>query len=171
MAAREGYTELQARVLAARRVWKRTLFWTGCAIAIVGLIAILAGAGGQDLCALPQGSDWATRWYSPLRLSALYTRSTFGETDTHDVALHVERKHRDLEVRRRQRPSSLGEVETEIRSIHLLQRSVTMLWNGPKDRFKATVDKRKDVVLRLLCRGCALLALIFPPNLTPPGTP
>ena len=35
MAAREGYTELQARVLEARRVWKRTLFWTGCAIAIV----------------------------------------------------------------------------------------------------------------------------------------
>ena len=49
MAAREGYTELRARVLEARRVWKRTLFWTGCAIATVGLIAILAGAAIIDL--------------------------------------------------------------------------------------------------------------------------
>ena len=65
MAAREGYTELQARVLAARRVWKRTLFWTGCAIAIVGLIAILAGA---DDCrpanaATEQRSDCAAYRY------------------------------------------------------------------------------------------------------------
>ena len=49
MAAREGYTELQARILEARRVWKRTLFWTGCAIVIVGLIAIFAGAAIVDL--------------------------------------------------------------------------------------------------------------------------
>ena len=56
MATREGYAELQARVLAARRVWKRTLFWTGCAIALVGLIAILAGAAIVDLLMpLPSG--------------------------------------------------------------------------------------------------------------------
>ena len=175
MAAREGYTELQARVLAARRVWKRTLFWTGCAIAIVGLIAILAGAAIIDLLMpLPHSVRIALligiigvvgyllyRYLiQPLRV----------KLTPHDVALNVERKHRDLEDRL---VSALqfGETETEdpIKS-HLLQRLVTdAVERTDGIDFKATVDKskkRKHIgIAAAVLAGCALIALIFPAEL------
>ena len=175
MAAREGYTELQARVLAARRVWKQTLFWTGCAIAVVGLIAILAGAAIVDLLmplpgsiriALLIGIIGAVGYllYKYL-LQPLRTKLT-----PHDVALNVERQHQDLEDRL---VSALqfGETETEdpIKS-HLLQRLVTDAVERTEGiDFKATVDKskkRKQVGIAVAAlAGCALIALIFPTEL------
>ncbi len=175
MAAREGYAALQARILAARRVWKRTLFWTGCAIAIVGLIAILAGAAIVDLLMPLPGSvrivllvgivgavGYLLYRYliQPLRV----------KLTPHDVALNVERKHQDLEDRL---VSALqfGEVETEdpIKS-HLLQRLVTDAVERTEGiDFKATVDKskkRKHIGIAVaVFAGCALLALIFPTEL------
>ncbi len=175
MAAREGYAALQARILAARRVWKRTLFWTGCAIAIVGLIAILAGAAIVDLLMpLPSsvrivllvGIVGAVGYLlyryliQPLRV----------KLTPHDVALNVERKHQDLEDRL---VSALqfGEVETEdpIKS-HLLQRLVTDAVERTEGiDFKATVNKsrkRKHIGIAVaVFAGCALLALIFPTEL------
>ena len=175
MAAREGYRELQARVLEARRVWKRTLFWTGCAIAIVGLIAILAGAAIVDLLMPLPGSvrivllvgivgavGYLLYRYliQPLRV----------KLTPHDVALNVERKHQDLEDRL---VSALqfGDAETEdpIKS-HLLQRLVTDAVERTEGiDFKATVDKtkkRKHVGIAVaVFAGCALLALIFPTEL------
>ena len=175
MAAREGYTELQARVLEARRVWKRTLFWTGCAIATVGLIAILAGAAIIDLLmplptsvriALLVGVIGAAGYLlyryliQPLRV----------KLTPHDVALNVERKHRDLEDRL---VSALqfGEAETEdpIKS-HLLQRLVTdAVERTDGIDFKATIDKskkRKHIgIATAVFAGCALIALIFPSEL------
>ena len=175
MAAREGYTELQARVLEARRVWKRTLFWTGCAIATVGLIAILAGAAIVDLLmplptsvriALLVGVIGAAGYLlyryliQPLRV----------KLTPHDVALNVERKHRDLEDRL---VSALqfGEAETEdpIKS-HLLQRLVTdAVERTDGIDFKATIDKskkRKHIgIAAAVFAGCALIALIFPAEL------
>ena len=175
MAAREGYTELQARVLEARRVWKRTLFWTGCAIATVGLIAILAGAAIIDLLmplptsvriALLVGVIGAAGYLlyryliQPLRV----------KLTPHDVALNVERKHRDLEDRL---VSALqfGEAETEdpIKS-HLLQRLVTdAVERTDGIDFKATIDKskkRKHIgIAAAVFAGCALIALIFPAEL------
>ena len=175
MATREGYTELQARVLAARRVWKRTLFWTGCAIAIVGLIAILAGAAIVDLLMPLPGSVRIAlligiigvvgyllykHLIQPLRV----------KLTPHDVALNVERKHQDLEDRL---VSALqfGETETEdpIKS-HLLQRLVTDAVERTEGiDFKATVDrskKRKHIGIAVAAlAGCALLALIFPTEL------
>ena len=175
MAAREGYTELQARVLAARRVWKRTLFWTGCAIAIVGLIAILAGAAIVDLLmplpgsvriALLIGVIGAVGYLlykyliQPLRV----------KLTPHDVALNVERKHQDLEDRL---VSALqfGETETDdpIKS-HLLQRLVTDAVDRTEGiDFKATVDKskkRKHIGIAVAAlAGCALIAMIFPTEL------
>ena len=175
MAAREGYTELQARVLAARRVWKRTLFWTGCAILVVGLIAILAGAAIVDLLmplpgsvriALLVGIIGAAGYLlyryliQPLRV----------KLTPHDVALNVERKHQDLEDRL---VSALqfGETETEdpIQS-HLLQRLVTDAVERTEGiDFKATVDKRvkrKHIgIAAAALAGCALLGLIFPTEL------
>ena len=175
MAAREGYTELRARVLEARRVWKRTLFWTGCAIATVGLIAILAGAAIIDLLmplptsvriALLVGVIGAAGYLlyrylvQPLRV----------KLTPHDVALNVERKHRDLEDRL---VSALqfGEAETEdpIKS-HLLQRLVTdAVERTDGINFKATIDKskkRKHIgIAAAVFAGCALIALIFPAEL------
>ena len=175
MAAREGYAALQARVLAARRVWKQTLFWTGCAIAIVGLIAILAGAAIVDLLmplphsvriALLIGVIGAAGYLlyryliQPLRV----------KLTPHDVALNVERKHQGLEDRL---VSALqfGETETDdpIKS-HLLQRLVTdAVERTDGIDFKATVDKskkRKHVGIAVAAlAGCALLALIFPAEL------
>jgi hypothetical protein len=175
MAAREGYTELRARVLEARRVWKRTLFWTGCAIATVGLIAILAGAAIIDLLmplptsvriALLVGVIGAAGYLlyrylvQPLRV----------KLTPHDVALNVERKHRDLEDRL---VSALqfGEAETEdpIKS-HLLQRLVTdAVERTDGIDFKATIDKskkRKHIgIAAAVFAGCALIALIFPAEL------
>ena len=175
MAAREGYTELQARVLEARRVWKRTLFWTGCGIAIVGLISILAGAAIVDLLmplptsvriALLVGVIGAAGYLlyryliQPLRV----------KLTPHDVALNVERKHRDLEDRL---VSALqfGEAETEdpIKS-HLLQRLVTdAVERTDGIDFKATIDKskkRKHIGIAVaVLAGCALIALIFPTEL------
>ena len=175
MAAREGYTELQARVLEAHRVWKRTLFWTGCAIATVGLIAILAGAAIIDLLmplptsvriALLVGVIGAAGYLlyrylvQPLRV----------KLTPHDVALNVERKHRDLEDRL---VSALqfGEAETEdpIKS-HLLQRLVTdAVERTDGIDFKATIDKskkRKHIgIAAAVFAGCALIALIFPAEL------
>ena len=175
MAAREGYAALQARVLAARRVWKRTLFWTGCAIAIVGLIAILAGAAIVDLLMpLPGGVRVAlligvigTVGYLLFRylIQPLRVKLTL-----HDVALNVERQHRDLEDRL---VSALqfGEVETEdpIQS-HLLQRLVTDAVERTEGiNFKATVDKskkRKQVGIAVAAlAGCAFIAMIFPTEL------
>lgn len=175
MAAREGYTELQARVLAARRVWKRTLFWTGCAIFIIGLTAVFAGAAIVDLLMpLPRSvrivlligiigaAGYLLYRYllQPLRakLTAL------------DVALNVERQHRNLEDRL---VSALqfGDTETDdpIES-HLLQRLVTDAVERTKDiDFKATVEKgkkRKHVGIAVaVLAGCALIALIFPAEL------
>ena len=175
MAAREGYTELRARVLEARRVWKRTLFWTGCGIAIVGLISILAGAAIVDLLMPLPGSvrivlligivgavGYLLYRYliQPLRV----------KLTPHDVALNVERKHRDLEDRL---VSALqfGEAETEdpIKS-HLLQRLVTdAVERTDGIDFKATIDKskkRKHIGIAVaVLAGCALIALIFPTEL------
>ena len=175
MAAREGYTELRARVLEARRVWKRTLFWTGCGIAIVGLISILAGAAIVDLLMPLPGSvrivlligiigavGYLLYRYliQPLRV----------KLTPHDVALNVERKHRDLEDRL---VSALqfGEAETEdpIKS-HLLQRLVTdAVERTDGIDFKATIDKskkRKHIGIAVaVLAGCALIALTFPTEL------
>ena len=175
MATREGYTELQARVLAARRVWKRTLFWTGCAIAIVGLIAILAGAAIVDLL-MPLPSSVRIVLLIGIIGTVVYLLYRYliqplrVKLTPHDVALNVERKHQDLEDRL---VSALqfGEVETEdpIQS-HLLQRLVTDAVERTEEiDFRATVDKskkRKHVGIAVAALAvCALIGLIFPTEL------
>ena len=175
MAAREGYTELQARVLAARRVWKRTLFWTGCAIAIVGLIAILAGAAIVDLLMPLPGSVRLVLLIGVIGavgylLYRYLIQPLRVKLTPHDVALNVERRHQDLEDRL---VSALqfGEVETDdpIKS-HLLQRLVTDAVERTEGiDFRATVDKskkRKHVSIAVAAlAGWALIALIFPVEL------
>ncbi len=175
MAAREGYTALQARVLEARRVWKRTLFWTGCAIVLVGLIAILAGATIVDLL-MPLPGSVRIALLLGIVGAAVYLLYRYlvqplrAQLTAHDVALNVERKHRDLEDRL---VSALqfGETETEdpLRS-HLLQRLVTDAVERTEGiDFKATVDKREKrkrigIAVAVLA-GCVLIATVFPTEL------
>ena len=175
MAEREGYTELQARVLAARRVWKRTLFWTGCAIVVVGLIAILAGAAIVDLLMPLPGSIRLALLIGVIGavgylLYRYLIQPLRAKLTPHDVALNVERKHQDLEDRL---VSALqfGEVETDdpIKS-HLLQRLVTDAVERTEGiDFGATVDKskkRKHVGIAVAALAvCTLIALIFPSEL------
>ena len=144
-------------------------------IAVVGLIAILAGAAIVDLLmplpssvriALLIGVIGAVGYLlyryliQPIRV----------KLTPHDVALNVERKHQDLEDRL---VSALqfGEVETEdpIKS-HLLQRLVTDAVERTEGiDFKATVDKsnkRKQIGIAVAAlAGCALIGLIFPTEL------
>ena len=49
MARSDGYSQLQEKMTAARRVRQRTLFWTGCAVVLVAMIVILAGQTVVDL--------------------------------------------------------------------------------------------------------------------------
>ena len=175
MATREGYAALQARVLAARRVWKRTLFWTGCAIVVVGLIVILTGAAVVDLLMpLPRSARLALLIAIIGAVGYLLYRYLIqplrAKLTPQDVAINVERKHRNLEDRL---VSALqfGKVETEdpIES-HLLQRLVTDAVERTEGiDFKATVDKskkRKHIgIATAALAGCTLIALIFPTEL------
>ena len=65
MNTREGYAELQARILRARRVWKRSLFWTGFAIVLTGIIALVAGEAIID---------WLMPLPSPVRICIVNSR-------------------------------------------------------------------------------------------------
>ncbi|MCZ6677857.1 MAG: hypothetical protein O7E52_11475 [Candidatus Poribacteria bacterium] len=172
MATREGYEELHAKLLETRRTWKRTLFWTGCTIVLIGLVAILAGEAVIDLLMpLPSAvrivllvgiiGSVGYLLYKYL-IQPLRTQLTL-----HDVALNVEQKHPELEDRL---VSALqfGERETDDPiEAHLLQRLVTDASEraGSID-FKATVDKsKKRKYLGIAVAAVAvsvLLALVFP---------
>ena len=172
MAAREGYTRLQAKVLEARRVWKRTLLWTGCAIVLAGLVAILAGEAIVDLLMPLPSSIRAV-----LLIGIIGTAGYFlyryliqplrAELTLHDVALRVEQKHPDLEDRL---VSALqfGDRETDDPiEAHMLQRLVTDAAERAEEiDFKATIDKRKKhkhlSIAFAAAAFCVFLTLIFP---------
>ena len=172
MAAREGYAELQAKVLVARRVWKRTLFWTGCAIVLVGLIAILAGEIIVDFL-MPLPSSVRTVLLIGVIGAVGYLMYKYliqplrAQLTLREVALNVEQKHPDLEDRL---VSALqfGERETDDPiEAHLLQRLVAdAAGRAGEINFTATIDKskkRKHVGIAFAAGACCLLlALIFP---------
>ncbi len=172
MERREEYTELQTKILAARRVWKRSLFWTGAAIVLIGLLAILVGGSIVDwLMPLPSavrivllvGIVGATIYLLyrhlivPIR-AALSLR---------DVALNVEQSHPDLEDRLVS-AVQFGSRETDDPiEAHMLQRLLTDTVDRIKGiDFKATVDHsrtRKYVgIAALVIAACGLLTLLFP---------
>lgn len=172
MAMRDGYSQLREKVLAARRVWKRTLFWTGCAIVLVGLIAILAGEAVVDLLMpLPSGiravlliGTIGAVGYTLYRYVVQPVRT---KLTLRDVALNVERQHPELEDRL---VSALqfGDRNTDDPiEAHMLQRLVTdAAEHADGMDFNATVDKtRKHKYLGIAVSAIALstlLLLIFP---------
>ena len=175
MNTREGYAELQEKILEARRVWKRSIFWTGFAIVLTGIIAVFVGEAVIDwLMPLPSfvrialltvgigitGYLLYRYLVQPLR-AALTLR---------DVALNVERNHPDLEDRLVSAVEFGNRESTDPIESHILQRLLEDTTERVKGiNFKATVDHsrtRKHVgIAALVVVGCCVLALIFPTEL------
>ena len=172
MNTREGYAGLQARILEARRVWKRSLFWTGFAIVLTGIIVVFAGEAIVD-------------WLMPLPSSVRIALLTVGAGVTcyllykyliqplrasltlREVALNVERNHPNLEDRLVSAIEFGNRESTDPIEAHMLQRlleDTTQRTQGID--FKATIDHsrtRKHVgIAALVVVGCCVLSLLFP---------
>lgn len=172
MNTREHYAELQAKILDARRVWKRSLFWTGFAIVVTGILVILAGEAVVDwLMPLPSlvriallvGIIGATAYLlykhliQPLRASLTIR----------DVALNVEKNHPNLEDRLVSAVQFGARDSDDPIEAHMLQRLVEDTTERIKGiDFKATIDHsrtRKHVgIATLVIVACGLLSLLFP---------
>jgi len=172
MNTRDNYAELQSRILDARRVWKRSLFWTGSAIVLIGILAFLVGESIIDLLmplpspvriVLLAGIVGATLYLlykhliQPLR-AALTLR---------DIALNVEQRHPNLEDRLVS-AIQFGDRESDDPiEAHMLQRLLEDTTERIKSiDFKATVDHsktRKYVgIATLVIAVCGLMTLLFP---------
>ena len=172
MNTREGYAELQARISGARRVWKRSLFWTGFAIVLTGIIALLVGEAFVD-------------WLMPLPGTVRITLLVVGagvigyllykylvqplraSLTLRDVALNVERNHPDLEDRLVSAIEFGNRESADPIEAHMLQRLLEDTTERVKGiNFKATIDHsrtRKHVdIAALVVVGCVILSLLFP---------
>ena len=172
MNTREGYAELQARILEARRVWKRSLFWTGVAIVLTGVIALVAGEAIVD---------WLMPLPSPVRIALLtvgvgvtgyllykyLVQPLRASLTLRDIALNVERNHPDLEDRLVSAIEFGNREPTDPIEAHMLQRlleDTTQRTEGID--FKATIDHRRTRkhvgIAALVFVGCCVLSLLFP---------
>ncbi len=172
MNTRDVYAELQSRILDARRVWKRSLFWTGFAIVLIGALAILVGESIIDLL-MPLPSPVRIALLAGIVGAILYLlykhliQPLRTSLTLRDVALNVEQKHPNLEDRLVS-AVQFGDRETDDPiEAHMLQRLLEDTTQRIKDiDFKATVDHsrtRKFVgIATLVIAACGLLALLFP---------
>ena len=175
MNTRENYAELQTKILDARRVWKRSIFWAGFAIVLTGIIAVFVGEAIID-------------WLMPLPSFVRITLLTAGVGVTvyllykylvqplraaltlRDIALNVEQSHPDLEDRLVSAIEFGNRESTDPIEAHMLQRLLEDTTQRVKSiDFKATVDHsrtRKHVgIAALVVVGCCVLALLFPTEL------
>ena len=172
MNTRESYAELQEKILGARRVWRRGLFWTGAAIVFTGLLAIVVGESIVD---------WLMPLPSPVRLALLaglviavgyllykhLIKPLRASLTLRDVALNVERHHPSLEDRLVSAVQFGNREPNDAIEAHMLQRLLEDTTESVKGiDFKATVDSsrtRKHVGIALLVlAGCVVLSLLFP---------
>ncbi len=172
MSTRENYAELQTKILDARRVWKRSLFWTGAAIVLIGFLAILVGESIVDWL-MPMPSVVRIALLAGIVGATLYLLYKYliqpmrTSLTLRDVALNVEDSHPDLEDRLVS-AVQFGSRETEDPvEAHMLQRLLEDTTQRIKGiDFKATVDHsrtRKFVgIATLVIAACGLLTLLFP---------
>lgn len=172
MSTREIYAELQTKILDARRVWKRSLFWTGAAIVLIGFLAILVGESIVD---------WLMPLPSPVRIALLVgiIGTTFyllykyliqplrASLTLRDVALNVEQSHPNLEDRLVSAVQFGTRESDDPIEAHMLQRLLEDTTQRIKGiDFKATIDHsrtRKYVgIAMLVIAACGLLTLLFP---------
>ena len=172
MNTREGYAELQARILGARRVWKRSLFWTGFAILLTGVIGLLVGEAIVDwLMPLPSAVRIALLTVGAGVIGYLLYKYLVqplrASLTLRDVALNVERNHPDLEDRLVSAIEFGNRESADPIEAHMLQRLLTDTLERVKGiDFKATIDHsrtRKHVgIAALVIVGCCVLSLLFP---------
>ena len=172
MNTRESYAELQEKILGARRVWRRGLFWTGAAIVLTGLLAIVVGESIVD---------WLMPLPSPVRLALLaglvivtgyllyrhLIQPLRASLTLRDVALNVERHYPSLEDRLVSAVQFGNREPNDAIEAHMLQRLLEDTTESVKGiDFKATVDgsrTRKHVgIAVLVLAACAVLSLLFP---------
>jgi len=175
MNTREGYAELQTKILDARRVWKRSIFWAGFAIVLTGIIAVFVGEAIID---------WLMPLPSVVRIALLtvgvgvtgyllykyLVRPLRAALTLRDIALNVEQNHPDLEDRLVSAIEFGNRESTDPIEAHMLQRLIEDTTQRVKSiDFKATVDHtrtRKHVgIAALVAVGCCVLALLFPTQL------
>ena len=172
METRDGYAELQTRILDTRRVWKRSLFWAGFAIVLSGFLAILVGESIIDMLnPLPSyvravmlvGIVGATIYL----LYRYLIKPVRASLTQRDVALNVEQSHPELEDRLVSAVQFGSQQSDDPIEELMLQRLV----NDTTERikgidFKATIDRsrtRKFVgIATLVIAACGLIALLFP---------
>ena len=172
MNTREGYAELQARILAARRVWKRSLFWTGFAIVLTGTIALFVGEAVVDwLMPLPGAVRVALLAIGVgIIVYLLYkylVQPLRASLTLRDVALNVERNHPNLEDRLVSAIEFGNRESTDPIEAHMLQRLLEDTSERVKGiNFKTTIDHsraRKYMgIAALVIVGCFILSLLFP---------
>ena len=172
MNTRDGYAELQSRILDARRVWKRSLFWTGIAIVLIGILAILVGESIIDVL-MPLPSPVRIALLAGIVGAILYLlykhliQPLRAALTIRDVALNVEQNHPNLEDRLVSAVQFGDRESDDPIEAHMLQRLVEDTTQRIKDiDFKATVDHsrtRKYVgIATLVIAACGLFALLFP---------
>ena len=172
MNTKEGYAELQARILDARRVWKRSLFWAGLAIVLTGVIALLVGEAVVDwLMPLPSAVRIALLVIGAgVIVYLLYkylVQPLRASLTLRDIALNVERNHPDLEDRLVSAIEFGNRESADPIEAHMLQRLLEDTVERVKGvNFKATIDHsrtRKHVgIAALVIVGCFVLSLLFP---------
>ncbi len=172
MNTREGYAGLQARILDARRVWKRSLFWTGFAIVLTGVIVLLVGEAIVDwLMPLPNAIRIALLAIGAGVIGYLLYKYLVqplrASLTLRDIALNVERNHPNLEDRLVSAIEFGNRESADPIEAHMLQRLLEDTIDRVKGiNFKATIDHsrtRKHVgIAALVVVGCAILSLLFP---------
>lgn len=172
MSTREDYAELQTRILNARRVWKRSLFWTGAAIVLIGFLAILVGESIVDWL-MPMPSAVRIALLAGIIGATLYLLYKYliqpmrATLTLRDVALNVEKSHPNLEDRLVSAVQFGDRESDDPVEAHMLQRLLEDTTQRVKGLdFKATIDHsrtRKYVgIATLVIAACGLLALLFP---------
>jgi len=170
MSEKSTLQELRGRVTETRRAWKRTIFWTGCAVVLFSLIAIFLGEIVIDLLMpLPMiarvvflAGIAASFGYLVYRFIVKPVRKKLTE---HDVALHIEQHYTELEDRLVSSLQFGGQEEQDdpIAS-HLINRLVDDTAEKTKElNFKKTVSKKKlqDYWGIALLAIAALLLCVF----------
>ena len=172
MSTRENYAELQTKILGARRVWKRSLFWTGFAIVLIGFLAILVGESIIDWL-MPMPSVVRIALLVGIIGATLYLLFKYliqpmrASLTLRDVALNVEESHPNLEDRLVSAVQFGDRESDDPVEAHMLQRLLEDTTQRIKGiDFKATIDHsrtRKYVgIATLVIAACGLLTLLFP---------
>ncbi|MBC8235293.1 hypothetical protein H8E77_37585 [bacterium] len=149
MSENSNLQELRGRVAETRRVWKRTIFGTGCAVVLFSLIAIFLSEIIIDLLmplpmivrAIFLAGIVGSFGYLVYRFIIKPVRKKLTE---HDVALHIEQHHTDLEDRLVSSLQFGDQEQDDAIASHLINRLVADTAEKTRElNFKKTVSKKK----------------------------